>query len=122
MIVLATDAPLSDRNLTRLARRALAGLARTGAAFSDGSRDDAMTAAEEGADYVLFGEPDKDGERPSFDAIMERVEWWAELFQVPCVAFAASADEVAPLAAAGAHEFYCGLTPPGWDAAAGRPV
>jgi len=39
MIVLATDAPLSDRNLTRLARRALAGLARTGAACSDGSGD-----------------------------------------------------------------------------------
>jgi D-aminopeptidase len=39
MIVLATDAPLSDRNLTRLARRALAGLARTGASFSDGSGD-----------------------------------------------------------------------------------
>jgi len=39
MIVVATDAPLSDRNLTRLARRALAGLARTGAAFSDGSGD-----------------------------------------------------------------------------------
>jgi D-aminopeptidase len=39
MIILATDAPLSDRNLTRLARRALAGLARTGASFSDGSGD-----------------------------------------------------------------------------------
>ncbi|HWQ04252.1 MAG TPA: P1 family peptidase [Longilinea sp.] len=39
MIVLATDAPLSDRNLTRLARRALAGLARTGSAFSNGSGD-----------------------------------------------------------------------------------
>lgn len=39
MIVLACDAPLSDRNLTRLARRALAGLARTGAAMSDGSGD-----------------------------------------------------------------------------------
>jgi D-aminopeptidase len=39
MIILATDAPLSDRNLTRLARRALAGLARTGAALSDGSGD-----------------------------------------------------------------------------------
>ena len=39
MIVLATDAPLSDRHLTRLARRALAGLARTGAAMSDGSGD-----------------------------------------------------------------------------------
>jgi D-aminopeptidase len=39
MIVLATDAPLSDRNLTRLARRGLAGLARTGANMSNGSGD-----------------------------------------------------------------------------------
>lgn len=42
MIVAATDAPLSDRNLTRLARRALAGLARTGASFSNGSGDYAL--------------------------------------------------------------------------------
>jgi len=42
MIVLATDAPLSDRNLTRLAARAMAGLARTGAAMSDGSGDYAV--------------------------------------------------------------------------------
>ncbi len=42
MIVLATDAPLSDRNLSRLARRALFGLARTGAAFSNGSGDYAI--------------------------------------------------------------------------------
>ncbi len=42
MIVLATDAPLSDRNLSRLARRGLAGLARSGAAFSDGSGDYAL--------------------------------------------------------------------------------
>jgi D-aminopeptidase len=49
MIVLATDAPLSDRNLTRLAARAMAGLARTGAAMSDGSGDYAVafsTASE----------------------------------------------------------------------------
>lgn len=39
MIVIATDAPLSDRNLKRLARRGLAGLARTGASMSDGSGD-----------------------------------------------------------------------------------
>lgn len=39
MIIVATDAPLSDRNLTRLANRALAGLARTGAALSNGSGD-----------------------------------------------------------------------------------
>jgi D-aminopeptidase len=39
MIVIATDAPLSDRNLTRLARRGLAGLARTGANMNNGSGD-----------------------------------------------------------------------------------
>ncbi|WP_313671003.1 P1 family peptidase [Sandarakinorhabdus sp.] len=42
MIVVATDAPLSDRNLTRLAARAMAGLARTGSAFSNGSGDYAI--------------------------------------------------------------------------------
>jgi D-aminopeptidase len=45
MVVIATDAPLSDRNLTRLATRAMAGLARTGAAFSDGSGDYAIAFA-----------------------------------------------------------------------------
>ena len=39
MIVVATDAPLSDRNLSRLARRGLAGLARTGASMSHASGD-----------------------------------------------------------------------------------
>ncbi|MAE75423.1 MAG: aminopeptidase [Planctomycetes bacterium] len=39
MMVLATDAPLCARNLERLARRALAGMARTGASFSNGSGD-----------------------------------------------------------------------------------
>ena len=45
MVVIATDAPLSDRNLARLATRAMAGLARTGAAFSDGSGDYAIAFA-----------------------------------------------------------------------------
>ncbi|HEY7664132.1 MAG TPA: thiamine phosphate synthase [Xanthobacteraceae bacterium] len=66
------------------------------------TRHDAMLVAEAGADYVMFGEPDAVGRRPSFDAIAERVAWWAELFQVPCVGFAASLDEVEPLVAAGA--------------------
>jgi D-aminopeptidase len=39
MIVVATDAPLDARQLRRLARRALAGMARTGASFSHGSGD-----------------------------------------------------------------------------------
>ncbi len=42
MIVLATDAPVGDRNLKRLALRAMAGLARTGSAFSNGSGDYAI--------------------------------------------------------------------------------
>jgi thiamine-phosphate pyrophosphorylase len=61
-----------------------------------------MFAAEAGADYVMFGEPDQAGRRPAFDAIIERVAWWAEVFEIPCVGFAASLDEVQPLAAAGA--------------------
>jgi D-aminopeptidase len=39
MIVLATDAPLSARNLARLARRAVLGLARTGSFMDNGSGD-----------------------------------------------------------------------------------
>lgn len=39
MMVVATDAPLSDRNLKRLASRAIMGLARTGSSASNGSGD-----------------------------------------------------------------------------------
>ena len=39
MIVVATDAPLTHRNLERLAMRALMGMARTGSSFSNGSGD-----------------------------------------------------------------------------------
>jgi D-aminopeptidase len=39
MIVVATDAPISERNLKRLAARAIMGLARTGSSASNGSGD-----------------------------------------------------------------------------------
>ena len=39
MIVVATDAPLDSRNLERLAKRAMLGLARTGGIASNGSGD-----------------------------------------------------------------------------------
>jgi D-aminopeptidase len=39
MIVVATDAPLEHRNLYRLAKRAMAGVARTGASLTNGSGD-----------------------------------------------------------------------------------
>jgi len=66
------------------------------------SRHDAMLAAESGADYVMFGEPDRRGSRPSFAAIEERLQWWAELFEPPCVGYAADLDEVPTLVRAGA--------------------
>ena len=67
-----------------------------------GSRDDAMLAGERGADYVMFGEPKADGYRPSFETVIERIEWWAELFTIPCVGFAAGPHEIGPLITAGA--------------------
>lgn len=39
MMIVATDAPLSDRNLRRLSNRALTGLARTGSSMTNGSGD-----------------------------------------------------------------------------------
>ena len=66
------------------------------------TRHDAMVAAEAGADYLMFGEPDERGVRPAFEAIEERIAWWAELFEIPCIGYAASIDEIAPLVTAGA--------------------
>ena len=66
------------------------------------TRHDSMAAGEAGADYVLFGEPDAKGQRPSVEAITERLQWWAELFEPPCVGFAASREEAHEFAAAGA--------------------
>lgn len=74
-------------------------------------RDDAMTAAEAGVDYVMFGEP---GAALSPEATLERVEWWAEIFQTPCVGYASSMEEVAALAAAGAD--FVALDTVVWDA------
>jgi len=67
------------------------------------TRHDAMLAAERGADYVMFGAVEAGGGRPPFAAIIERVEWWAPLFEIPCVGFAATLDEIGAFAAAGAE-------------------
>lgn len=66
------------------------------------TRHDSMAAGELGADYVLFGEPDERGQRPSPEAIVERLRWWDELFETPCVGFAGAADEAFEFARAGA--------------------
>jgi thiamine-phosphate pyrophosphorylase len=59
------------------------------------TRDDAMRAGEAGADYVMFSDRDT-------AALIERVAWWAELFNTPCVARAATLADIAPLVQAGA--------------------
>ena len=66
------------------------------------TRHDSMAAGEAGADYVLFGEPDAQQQRPSIEAIAERLQWWAELFEPPCVGFAVSREEAHEFALAGA--------------------
>ncbi|TYL97160.1 thiamine phosphate synthase [Bradyrhizobium rifense] len=66
------------------------------------TRHHSMDAGEIGADYLLFGEPDANGQRPSAQAIAERLDWWAELFEPPCVGFATSFEEAHDFAASGA--------------------
>ena len=63
------------------------------------SRDAAMVAGEAGADYVGFGDL---GRRPGRD-LYDLLEWWSELFVLPCLAEAATTvEDCAALARAGA--------------------
>ena len=69
------------------------------------TRDDAMTAGEMGADYVMFGEPHWGAQTiglASLVSLTERVAWWAEIFETPCVAFADAIAAAGALAEAGA--------------------
>ena len=71
------------------------------------SKDDAMGAGDmavagQGVDYVMFGEPQADGRQPSLTAVVERTAWWAEIFEVPCVAVAPDISAIPLLADAGA--------------------
>jgi len=80
-----------------------------------GTRDDAITVAEHGADYVAFG--DFDDPSPA-EATIELTEWWGEIMTVPCVGTGcANARDAARLAAAGADFIAVGTTawrsPPG---------
>jgi thiamine-phosphate pyrophosphorylase len=66
------------------------------------TRDDAMTAGEVGADYVMFGEPHRGAPAMELRSLIERVGWWAEIFETPCVAYADTIAAVGALADAGA--------------------
>jgi thiamine-phosphate pyrophosphorylase len=66
------------------------------------TRDDAMTAGEKGVDYVRFGERRGVTSAMALEPLIERVGWWAEIFETPCVAYAETIAAAARLARAGA--------------------
>jgi D-aminopeptidase len=82
MIVVATDAPLAARDLTRLAARAVYGLARTGSSYSNGSGDFAVAFSVHPSLRVSFGEAQarsrtllpSDAVSPLFQAALEATE------------------------------------------------
>src|SRR5271157_1873487 len=78
-------------------------------------RDEAMTAGERGADYVMFGEPRGGAPAMALELLLERVGWWAEIFETPCVAYAESIEAARRLAAAGAD--FVALDAAIWNAA-----
>jgi thiamine-phosphate pyrophosphorylase len=62
-----------------------------------------MVMAEDGADYIAFGEF---GSPEDADAaeVADMIEWWADIFEVPCVAWAReqySEDELRGIVEAG---------------------
>lgn len=84
------------------------------------SRHEAMEAAEAGADYVAFCAPETVRDRAGAIATRdELVAWWADVFEIPCVAFdAADAEEARRLALAGA-DFVVAALPDGVEDIAG---
>jgi D-aminopeptidase len=83
IVVVATDAPLSDRNLERLARRAFLGIARTGSPITNGSGDYAIAfsthagvrrTAQRRAAPAAIEELPNEGVSPLFQAVVEATE------------------------------------------------
>lgn len=77
------------------------------------SRDLAMQLGEDGADYIAFSAPDFVADQQAArERRLDLIKWWAEIFEVPCVAFDVdSATDAALLAAAGADFVALRLSP-----------
>jgi D-aminopeptidase len=81
MIIVATDAPLSDRNLRRLGARALLGVGRTGSAMDNGSGDYVIAFSTSDQVRRLHGQVRRsvnelanDATSPLFQAVVEATE------------------------------------------------
>jgi thiamine-phosphate pyrophosphorylase len=81
------------------AARAALGRERILGVSCGASRDAAMVAGEQGADYVAFGDLGK----PPGPEVYDLLRWWSELFVLPCLAeVATTVGDCARLARAGA--------------------
>lgn len=91
------DAPYAE------ARAAVGKTGLVGVTCHD-SRHLAMTAAERGADYVAFGAMYTTATKsPKASASPDIIEWWSELFEVPCVAIGGiTVENAKPVIEAGA--------------------
>lgn len=69
------------------------------------TRHDAMTLAEEGADYIAFGIPAHVEDRETArNRRLELIAWWSEIFEIPCIACDVDTpDDARDLAEAGAN-------------------
>lgn len=92
----------ADLETYHAARRALGPDRQIGVACGN-SRHRAMVLAENGADYVAFGNG-AELLRPSWETA-ELIEWWSQLFEVPCVAWRPSGVEEAHLYAERGADF-----------------
>jgi thiamine-phosphate pyrophosphorylase len=82
-----------------------------------------MTLAEDGAEYVAFGAPldltdlDKARARRA-----DMIAWWAEIFEVPCVAFDVESAESAEALARAGVDFVAVMLPTAEPPAASRDL
>jgi D-aminopeptidase len=96
MIVVATDAPLSPRDLERLAARAVFGLARTGSSYDHGSGDYAIAFSTPARGRALLP---SDATSPLFQAALEATEEavYNSLLRATPVTSALGAAEALPI-------------------------
>jgi D-aminopeptidase len=100
MIVVATDAPVDARNLERLGRRALAGLARTGSSMTNGSGDYVIAFSSVPVrDLAGRGPLANDAMSPLFHAVIEATEEavYNSLFYATSVRGVSGAVEALPI-------------------------
>jgi len=107
MLVVATDAPLDARDLTRLAARAIFGLARTGSSYSNGSGDFAIAFSTSPEVRARFGDDTPrprsilpaDAVSPLFQAALEATEEavYNSLFQATTVTAGTRTAEAIPI-------------------------